>query len=275
MSGGGTTAGGSSQQVAVGAAVLEVRRRGAGDPFVWGHGLTSSMAKEDDAGLFDWSRLGSERELVRYDARGHGRSGYAGDEAAYGWDALADDLFAVADACGFDRFAAGGASMGAATTLHAAVTRPDRIDAMVLVIPPTAWATRPAQRSVYEGSAALVEAAGIDGLMEARAALPPPPIFAGHPELLGSPPDVAAEVLPTVLRGAAATDLPPLDRLATLDQPTLVLAWEGDPGHPVTTATALAGALVRAELVVAANLAEVTHWPELVASFLRGRSLAT
>ena len=265
----------SEEEVDVGGCRLVVRRAGAGRPFLWAHGLTSSMAKEDEAGLFDWSRLEADHEVIRYDARGHGRSGHAGGEAAYGWDALAADLFAVADACGLDRFTAGGASMGAATTLHAAVARPERVAAMVLVIPPTAWASRPAQRSIYEGSAALVEGAGIEGLMEARAALPPPPIFAGHPELLGSPPDVAADVLPTVLRGAAATDLPPLDVLATLDQPTLVLAWEGDPGHPVSTASALAGALIRAELVVAPTLAEVTHWPDLVAAFSKGRSGTT
>ena len=263
------------EEVEVGGARLVVRRAGAGRPLVWAHGLTSSMAKEDDAGLFDWSRLEADHEVVRYDARGHGRSGHAGREDAYGWDALADDLFAVADACGLDRFTAGGASMGAATTLHAAVARPERIEAMVLVIPPTAWESRPAQCGIYEGSAALVEDAGIEGLMAARAALPPPPIFAGHPELLGSPPDVSADVLPTVLRGAAATDLPPLDVLATLDQPTLVLAWEGDPGHPVSTARALAGALIRAELSVAPTLAEVTHWPAQVAAFLKGRSSAT
>jgi pimeloyl-ACP methyl ester carboxylesterase len=83
-------------------------------------------------------------------------------------------------------------------------------------------------------------------------------------------PDVAPQALPTVLRGAAACDLPPLEALATLDQPTLVLAWEGDPGHPVSTATALTGALIRTELVVSPSLAEVTHWPARVAEFLRG-----
>ena len=262
---------GSESGVDVGGARLAVRRRVRGEPFLWAHGLMSSMAKEDEAGLFDWSRLEADREVVRYDARGHGRSGHAGGESAYGWGALAGDLFAVADACGFDRLDVGGASMGAATTLHAAVARPERIASMVLVIPPTAWASRPAQREVYEGGAALVEDAGIEGLMAARAALPPPPIFVGHPELLGSPPDVAEDVLPTVMRGAATTDLPALETLASLDQPTLVLAWEGDPGHPVSTGTALAGALIRAELVVAPSLAEVTHWPELVAAFLKGR----
>jgi pimeloyl-ACP methyl ester carboxylesterase len=262
---------GTESEVEVGGARLHVQRRGSGEPFLWAHGLMSSMAKEDEAGLFDWSRLHADREVVRYDARGHGRSGHAGGPSAYGWDALAGDLFAVADACGFDRLSVGGASMGAATTLHAAVARPERIDSMVLVIPPTAWASRPAQREVYEGGAALVEDAGIEGLMAARAALPPPPIFVGHPELLGSPPDVAEDVLPTVMRGAAAADLPPLETLASLDQPTLVLAWEGDPGHPVSTATALAGALIRADLVVAPTLAEVTHWPDLVAAFLKGR----
>lgn len=266
---------GTEVEVEVGGARLAVRRAGAGRPFLWAHGLTSSMVREDEARLFDWSPLHADHEVVRYDARGHGRSGHAGGEADYGWDALAGDLFGVADACGLDVFTAGGASMGAATTVHAAVSQPERIEAMVLVIPPTAWASRPAQRSIYEGSAALVEGAGIEGLMEARAALPPPLIFAGHPELLGSPPDVTAEVLPTVLRGAAVTDLPPLEVLATLDQPTLVLAWEGDPGHPVSTATALADALVRAELSVAPTLAEVTHWPGLVAAFLKGRSRTT
>jgi pimeloyl-ACP methyl ester carboxylesterase len=160
--------------VDVGGASLAVRRTGAGRPFVWLHGLTSSMAREDADGLFDWSRLAATRELVRFDARGHGRSGHAGGEAAYDWAALAGDLFAVADACGIEAFSAGGASMGAATTLHAAVARPERIDAMVLVIPPTAWQTRAAQRDLYRASATLVEEAGVEGLLAARDALGPP-----------------------------------------------------------------------------------------------------
>ncbi len=39
------------------------------------HGMSSSRASEDQGGFFDWSALkASGRRIVRYDARGHGRS---------------------------------------------------------------------------------------------------------------------------------------------------------------------------------------------------------
>ena len=56
---------------------LEGEGAGAGKatPFVWGHGLTSSRASEDRMPLVDCSRLTSARQVLRYDARGHGESG--------------------------------------------------------------------------------------------------------------------------------------------------------------------------------------------------------
>ena len=62
--------------------------------------------------------------------------------------------------------------MGCATALGAALIAPQRIDRLVLVTPPTAWATRSAQREVYEAAARLVERGGVTALVEARGSIP-------------------------------------------------------------------------------------------------------
>jgi pimeloyl-ACP methyl ester carboxylesterase len=81
-------------------------------------------------------------------------------------------------------------------------------------------------------------------------------------------------VLPTVLRGAASSDLPDPDALRALDVPALVLAWSGDPGHPVATAEVLAEVLPRATLHVADDLGSVLAWPDRVAGLLAEASLS-
>jgi pimeloyl-ACP methyl ester carboxylesterase len=229
---------------------------------IWAHGLTSSRRAEDTSGLFDWSS--APVDVVRYDARSHGEAVTSTDPDAHRWDRLATDMLAVADDHGLDRFTAGGASMGCATTLHAARLAPERIEAMLLVIPPTAWETRSAQAAYYAGLAALTPAQLKAGMLER----PVPELFADEPELARRPPDIPEEVLATVLTGAGRSDLPPKDDLRTLTQPTLILAWETDPVHPVSTAEALHELLPNSELSVAATLADVRRWPERVAALL-------
>jgi pimeloyl-ACP methyl ester carboxylesterase len=158
--------------------------------------------------------------------------------------------------------------MGAATALYAALARPAEVAGLLLAIPPTAWATRAAQAELYEAGAALVEASGIGPFVEAAAAAPVPAPFADLPRAPRPGPDVAEDVLPTVLRGAAASDLPDPGSLRSLDVPAVVLAWAGDPGHPVATAEVLADVLPRATLEVAEDLAAVLAWPERVAGLL-------
>jgi 3-oxoadipate enol-lactonase len=247
---------------------LAVDDPGEGVPFLWGHGLMSSRADEDATGLFAWpDRLPGWR-VVRWDARGHGRSSAVAGEAAYRWDELALDLLGLADALGIERFAGGGASMGAATTLHAAVKAPARVTAMVLVIPPTAWETRATQGGLYRAAAEVVEGEGVARYVELAARLPLPEVLAPLGEQARSAPAVDEAVLPAVLRGAAASDLPHPDDLRRLDQPTLLLAWDTDPGHPVSTAEALAELLPGARLRVARRFEDLAGWPAAVASFL-------
>ena len=157
--------------------------------------------------------------------------------------------------------------MGCATVLHAALRAPDRFDRLVLVIPPTAWETRAAQAELYEGSAAFVEERGKAAWMEVAAEAPRPDVFADLPPFPFTA-DIPEPLLPHVLRGAAASDLPPPDSVAGLEQPALVLAWAGDPGHPVSTAERLVDLLPTAELHVATRVRDVLGWPERVASFL-------
>ena len=238
------------------------------EPFVWAHGLTSSRANEDTGGLFDWTPVvDGGRRVVRYDARGHGQTGGPPDPAAYRWPQLAADLLALLDDLGIERTSAGGASMGCATLLHAAWRAPERFDRLVLVIPPTAWGTRADQADQYEGSARYVEAEGKAAWMTVAGEAPRPAIFADLPPFPFTA-DIPEDLLPSVLRGAATSDLPPASAVAAIAQPTLVLAWSGDPGHPESTAQRLAELLPDADLHVATRIGEVLGWPAQVASFL-------
>ena len=245
---------------------------GEGPIFVWGHGLTSSMASEDELGLFDWPALRAANRVLRYDARGHGRSGSTPTAVDYSWRALAEDQLALADHLGIGAYVAGGASMGCATALHAAVMVPDRVRGLVLVIPPTAWATRAAQIGAYATMADLVEAGDHDTLLAGAAATPTPDPFADDPrwkarfpELLGrEDPDRLA----VIFRGAGTADLPSAEELATIEVPTLILAWTGDPGHPVTTAARLQELIGGSELALATTAAGISSWTDRVRRFL-------
>lgn len=255
---------------------LAVSVAGQGIPLIWGHGLMGSMAGDDLAGFLDWQQLAEQAQEIRYDARGHGTSGASDSPSDYTWPRLADDMLAIADQLGLDRFVAGGQSMGCATALYAALAAPQRIRGLVLVTPPTAWETRAEQSAMYEQMAALVDregTAGLAALMAQQAPAMTPPL------LLELAPDLGAvmgrmlsgydpRTLALVLRGAKLTDLPPREQIRTIAAPALILAWAGDRGHPVSTTTELQALLPRAQAHVAQTLADLRAWPRLVIDFI-------
>jgi pimeloyl-ACP methyl ester carboxylesterase len=249
-------------------------------PFVWTHGLTNSMAHEDETGLFDWSALlAAGRRVVRYDVRGHGRSGFTPATGDHAWEELALDLLALLDELGIDRAVLGGASLGSAVSLHAAAVVPDRVAALVLAIPPTAWLTRADQARRYEAAAGLIEARGLGAYIAACRMQPQPPVFSGWLDGLWerlyrsweAEPETCRQRFPAIFRGAAASTLPDDDVLAGLDVPTLVLAWATDPGHPVSTARRLGELLPDVEVIVDADAEAIAGWPERVLEFARRR----
>lgn len=248
---------------------LHLERAGTGRPFLWAHGLTSSIAAERDSGVFHWEEIPGV-DVIRYDARGHGKSPAGSNPEDHEWARLAEDLLAVADDQKAQSFVAGGASMGCATVLHAALREPDRVHAMVLAIPPTAWETRAAQAGTYLSSVDFLETKGLEAFIDASRKLPAqPPWSADRREIrfrhLATTDPTA---LALALRGAAQSNLPPRDEVATITAPTMILAWEGDPGHPVSTAESLHELLSGSQLLVARSPADVSAWPAKVGEFL-------
>lgn len=240
-----------------------------GPAFVWSHGVLSSRGQEDRDALFNWRQVVMQCwRWVRYDARGHGESSGTANVAAYTWREMGRDLLALADALGITRFAAGGASTGCAALIEAALAEPDRIDRLVLVIPPAAWNDRAAQVERCEKYAWYVRSRGAADWMASVATSARPPILAGEPTVPPFVPSATEEWLIAVLRGTAASDLPSPDQVSQLPQPALILAWDTDPGHPLSTAYQLAELLPRADLYVARTAHEIYDWPRLVAGFL-------
>lgn len=253
---------------------IAYERSGSGVDFVWGHGLTQSRELEDRHGLVDWSCV--EASVVRYDARGHGRSQSTADLDGYSWNELARDQLALTDRLGIENYIAAGASMGAATALHAAVIAPWRIRGLVLMIPPTGWEARSGQADVYEKGARAVETSGAEPLIAAGALLAPPDPFVGDPEyrvrraegLRSWDPDRLVQAL----RGATRAQLPDRDHIAGIDCPTLILAWTGDPVHPIATADELSELIPHADVDVASDSADIARWTGLVGDFVRSIS---
>ena len=230
------------------------------------------MAAEDGSGLFDWSDLPGIR-VIRYDARGHGSSSGPLDPVAYTWRRLGADMLAVLTAAGVDHSSIGGASMGCATAIYAALDDPERVDRLVLATPPTAWDTRRPQQDLYARTADLLERNGTAALVEVGRADAPPAVLGQvgdhlHRDSLERLATTDPHILRCVLRGAATSDLPAPELLAHITKPSLVLAWTDDPGHPLSTAELIAQSVPDCELHVAHDLDAVKRWPTLVGKFL-------
>ena len=277
----------------LGEVVLAYDEVGDGPPVVYAHGLTSSRRSEDAWTLTDWSPVvAAGRRLVRYDARGHGESTGRPRYTDYTWPYLAGDLLALVDHISGPGPGPGqdpdqepepgpgpgsgsnpapvdviGASMGCGTLLHAAIRHPERFGRLVLVIPSTAWETRPMAAAANRAAADIIERNGLDSFLAAVKDLPLAPVPAQAP---GTPPlpDITESLYPHVMRGSAATDLPDPDVLRALEHPALILTWAGDPGHPVSTAEKLKDLLPNAWLHVSDDYADATTWGERAAAFL-------
>jgi 3-oxoadipate enol-lactonase len=114
-----------------------------------------------------WDRqvapLANSWSTVRYDSRGHGRSGVPRGE--YTIEMLGLDALAVLDALDIERVVVVGSSIGGMTALWLAANHPKRVEKLVLanctahIGKPAMWAER----------IALIQAGGMDTIAEATA----------------------------------------------------------------------------------------------------------
>lgn len=259
-----------SETATVRGARIAYETSGSGPDLIWGHGLSQSRQDESVLSLVDWSKVPAR--VTRYDARGHGESESTPDLDGYSWAELAADQLALADQLGIGTYVAAGASMGCGTALHVAVQAPERLDKLILVIPPTAWETRAAQAELWGQAATVIETEGVEAMIAARAALDPPDPFADDP---GFRDRSAAATrrwdtarLAHVMRGAARADFPTREQIAAIATPTLILAWTGDPVHPQATADELSRLIPHAERHDATTADDLATWTDQIASFI-------
>jgi DNA-binding winged helix-turn-helix (wHTH) protein/pimeloyl-ACP methyl ester carboxylesterase len=105
---------------------------GSGPPLVkagnWLNHLEYDWESPVWSHMLKW--MASERQLIRYDARGNGLSDW--DVQDISFNAFVRDLEAVVDAAGLKRFALFGASQGCAVSIAYAVKHPERVSKLVL-----------------------------------------------------------------------------------------------------------------------------------------------
>ncbi|GAB3451523.1 alpha/beta fold hydrolase [Actinophytocola sediminis] len=250
-------------------ATIAYQFTGSGTPFGYAHGVLLSREAVRRLDLFHVESLADQRRVLTYDQRGHGHSTGRPVAEDYRFDNIARDLLALLDALDIDQpidFA--GSSLGCDTALRAAIAAPERFGRLVLMIPPVAWESGERQaKQWYFDTAADIEALGAATWRRRWADADRPAIFADYPPY-SFVPDVADELLPSILRGVGMSDLPAKERIATLTQPTLILAWDTDPLHPVATARTLRELIPGAELHVSTSVADVRSWTDRIAEFL-------
>ncbi len=100
---------------------------GEGAPLVFVHGAFG------DTRLWEpqWAHFSAGYRVLRYDLRGHGRTG-ASDLARYSMETYADDLAGLLDAVGIDTAVICGLSWGGGIAQVFAVRYPDRLKGLVL-----------------------------------------------------------------------------------------------------------------------------------------------
>jgi pimeloyl-ACP methyl ester carboxylesterase len=120
-----------ARRIDIGDLQLAVLEAGAGGtPLLLVHGFTG--AKEDFAEEIDrLAALG--HHVVAPDHRGHGASDQPAAETAYSLAIFVTDMWALADALGWERFDLLGHSMGGMVAQMMVLEAPDRIDRLVLM----------------------------------------------------------------------------------------------------------------------------------------------
>lgn len=237
--------------------------------------LALSNSLGTDHGLWEpqMAAFSKRFRVLRYDTRGHGRSGVPAQPATL--EQLGSDFLGLLDGLGLERVHFCGLSLGGMTGMWLASNAPARIERLVLcntstlMGPPETWNTR-IETVRASGMAAVAD--GVVGRwftsdFRARA---PEAAERVRRMLLETPPEGYAACC------AAIRDMDQREAIAAIRAPTLVIAGSHDPATPPDHARFIAGRVAGAKLLEldAAHLSNVEaaeRFTQAVIGFLEGR----
>ena len=206
--------------------------------------------------------------VVRYDARGHGRSPVPA--GPYAIDDLVDDLVALLDRLDVERAHIVGLSLGGMTAMRLAAREPHRVDRLALLCTsaffpsPVLWAERAATVRA-QGTAAIAEAV-VDRWFTPALRDADPALVQRMRDMVAATPDEGyASCCTAIERMDLRADLP------RITAPTLAIAGADDPATPPDHLAALADGIPAARLLVlpsAAHLANVEQATAVDAALL-------
>ena len=212
--------------------------------------------------------LGERYELVRYDARGHGRS-TAGSQREYTLEQLAQDAVDVLDACGIARAHVCGISLGGMTAMTLALRAPDRVLKLALcntsthMPPQDAWQSR-IDAVLKQGMSAVTEATLERWFTPAFRTAEPATIDRVRAMLMGADPRGYAAC------GAAIRDMDLREAIGAITAKTLVIAGAVDPATPPAHGEYIASKITGAKFVAfdCAHLSNIECAKEFNATLL-------
>lgn len=220
---------------------------GAPPRLVFAHGLTGQGA-HPRADLAPLLRAGWT--VVTFDQRGHADATPVTDPWRYDPFEMGGDLLAILDDLGWRSAWIGGGSMGAATSLAAALTAPERVEGLVQCVP-AIWDRAHEQVPLFDVWAQTVRGQGIEGAIAlVKQALQQAGTGA---DTLGRIEDLRAHdagSLACALETVPRWVMPQVPSgLSGLGVPLVVLGWRGDVIHPFEVAEAFAAAAPGGTLV--------------------------
>ena len=224
---------------------------------------------DDQVGAFT-----KQFRLVRYDRRGHGKSGVL--EGPYTMERLGKDALAIMDGLGIKKLNWCGLSMGGMVGMWLGANAPERIDKLILSntsaymgAAPDLWNER-IRTALTAGMPALVDATLERWFTKA--------FRERNPKVMAR---IREMVLATPPKGYAACcegirDMDQRESLQRIRAPTLIIAGRHDPSTTVEVAEFMQSRIPGAKLAVidAAHIANVERpqeYSETVLKFLTGK----
>jgi pimeloyl-ACP methyl ester carboxylesterase len=200
---------------------LHVERRGEKPQLVFVHGFAGDLHTWDPL----WQHLDASRPALRYDLRGFGQS-VCREHVPY---KHADDLLTILDAEKIERCDLVGASMGGSIALNFALDHPERVRHLVLISPGLAGWERSDE---WQAQMHAIEALARNGDLQAAKRL-----WWEHPMFATTRNSPAADILKAEVERYSGEQwrfdhhlpmLPDIERLHTLQAPTLLLTGAHD-----------------------------------------------